>query len=134
MNATTIVLLAILMIGAALLIIILTYISHRSNTGVGAIEGEFWRHVDDFGWTANLDDRLTDGDLGIAAAKLAMPPDLRGMISPHVLTSRDLRLDCPEHGVKRGYRGDLIAAGALIAREIDRIDRAEALAQERAGA
>lgn len=94
-------------------------------TGAEMIAVERQRQVDSEGWTAEHDDEHDDGEMALAAACYArmahIPDDLR----------RPDDKDTPEHWPwewdewkPKSQLRDLARAGALIAAEIDRLQRA----------
>jgi hypothetical protein len=80
------------------------------------IAAERRRQVEVEGWTAQHDDQYTDGALAKAAICYATVYPLAASYWP-----RDISWWKP-----KDRRSDLVRAGALIAAEIERLDRAEA--------
>ena len=96
--------------------------------GIESIAAERQRQIEVEGWTPEHDDEHVDGSLGLAAACYAIEvpgnylqfiDGLGPMIWPWAY----------KWWKPKSYRENLIRAGALIAAEIDRLDRAEALLQ-----
>ncbi|WP_370193275.1 MULTISPECIES: hypothetical protein [Aurantimonas] len=93
--------------------------------GIESIAAERQRQVEQEGWTAEHDDRNEPGDLARAAAcyaaHAAMPDKGRDYL-------QGVPLDWPTRWDWKWWkpkdrRADLVRAGALIAAEIDRLDR-----------
>lgn len=100
-------------------------------SGIDDIAAERRRQIDEEGWTPERDDTHGDGEMAGAAACYAMQValDCIGRSDLHMTISRTIRELWPwsTHWWKpTDRRRDLVKAGALIAAEIDRIDRAEA--------
>ena len=88
------------------------------KSGIELISAERQRQITEEGWTSAHDDTHTSGDLPIAAACYAIPPGgLRALMWP--FDFKWLK-ETPNDRVK-----ELVKAGALIAAEIDRIQRLE---------
>lgn len=99
--------------------------------GIESIAAERKRQVEEEGWTSEHDDAHVHGELAGAAACYAMYVALYGIGRTDLseIVSRTLRELWPwsPHWWKpKGRRADLVRAGALIAAEIDRLDRAAA--------
>lgn len=100
--------------------------------GVKAIADERLRQIEEEGWTVEHDDSHTLGEMALAAALYALPYDatIHGerLIEQedHIALDIALEVACgwtiKPHTDKRRR---LEIAGALIAAEIDRLDRAE---------
>lgn len=110
--------------------------------GIESIAAERQRQIDEEGWTLEHDDTHVDGEMALAAACYASPSllymedhraNVKRFVDPWPWDDRwDKR---PHHGnmvisasetpiaVRRKM---LVKAGALIAAEIDRLDRLEA--------
>lgn len=101
----------------------------RASSGVAAIASERQRQVEVEGWTPERDAMHGFGELAGAAACYAMQaaidgigrPDLRSMVKH---TIRELWPWSSHWWKPKAARADLVRAGALIAAEIDRLDRA----------
>lgn len=92
------------------------------STGIHSITLERIRQIEEEGWDDENDDQHTDGSLVAAAIAYAMPnvsPD-RVSLPRHVFWP--LSWD-PKWFKPKNRRADLVRAGALIAAEIDRLDR-----------
>lgn len=100
-------------------------------TGCELISAERWRQINEEGWTAEHDDEHCNGELARAGACYALPPMYR---SKEIWSAPLLDLLWPwdsewwkpghEHPKAHDDRiRDLAKAGALIAAEIDRIQR-----------
>ena len=99
------------------------------KTGVELIAAERERQVSQEHWTAEHDDEHEYGELAIAGACYALPRDMR---QKEIWNSTLVRMLWPfddEWWKPREGRGtsgrirELVKAGALIAAEIDRIQR-----------
>jgi NTP pyrophosphatase (non-canonical NTP hydrolase) len=99
--------------------------------GVELIAGERLRQQTIEGWTPEHDDRHTTGDLAKAAAAYALTPDRRDTVVNRGAYDKDYRVfdhvwpwesewwkPTPDDRVR-----ELVKAGALIAAEIDRLQR-----------
>ncbi len=95
-------------------------------TGIGLIENERMRQVLGEGWTAKHDDQHKDGELALAAAAYAVhatklgdpaPPGYSYGVPP-IWPWSDADWKPSDDPVR-----NLIKAGALIAAEIDRLER-----------
>lgn len=106
-------------------------------TGVELIEAERWRQIDKEGWTTAHDDEHEFGELASAAACYALPPMLRvnekrevfrpedrvharGMVPTY--WPCDWTIDSWKPTPNDRVR-ELVKAGALLAAEIDRLQR-----------
>ena len=106
-------------------------------SGAEAIAAERQRQIEREGWTPEHDDEHTDCSLSAAAACYARPfkieidgyglrfEELEGETDDY---TADMPLGWPESWTDgwwkpRDYRSNLVRAGALLAAEIDRIDR-----------
>jgi hypothetical protein len=87
------------------------------KTGVEIIAEERTRQINDKGYTLERDTELKEGDLAKAAATFCLPRENRSMIWPW---GGAWWKPTPDHRIK-----ELAKAGALIAAEIDRIQRAK---------
>lgn len=99
--------------------------------GIESISAERNRQVEAEGWTPEHDDAHSDGEMAGAAACYAMQValDCISRDDLHQTVRRTIRELWPwsSHWWKpKNRRADLVRAGALIAAEIDRIDRAAA--------
>jgi len=115
----------------------------RGGDGVALIAAERRRQVEAEGWTAKHDDEHTGGEIAKAAACYALPKK-RTMRRVHYQPPRD-----PAYSVRvpvawpwdaewwkptpEDRARELVKAGALIAAEIDRLQRATLLAAEARG-
>lgn len=97
------------------------------KTGIELIAEERQRQIEVEGWTAEHDDQHTNGELADAAAVYALNEDSKEYLDEHwgndnLLHFWPFDLDwlklTPENRVR-----ELQKAGALIAAEIDRINR-----------
>ncbi|GGL91391.1 hypothetical protein GCM10011534_11940 [Pseudooceanicola nanhaiensis] len=96
--------------------------------GIESIAAERARQVEEEGWTPDHDDEHTDGALAKAAGcyawAAAQSDGLRGVfVTPPPTWPEDWSV---EWWKLKDRRTDLVRAGALIAAEIDRLDRAAA--------
>lgn len=112
-------------------------------TGIELIAAERQRQIDQEGWTPEHDDEHADGSLSAAAACYALP---KPIMARRTVTRDESggRGDCPvwrpvtfcvpklwpsswapEYWNPKDRVRDLVRAGALIAAEIDRLQRAE---------
>lgn len=94
----------------------------HARTGTELIAAERLRQIGQEGWTADHDDGHTKGELAIAAAELAVYGTDATVDDPHC-TETEWRL-IEKHG--RDRLRQLVIAGALIAAEIDRLQRQRA--------
>ena len=101
-------------------------------TGIESIAAERQRQIDVEDWTPEHDDEHDDGCLAQAAACYAAPIQLlvdgSGVIVQPIEHEEFLPLGWPESWdtdwwKPKDRRHDLVRAGALIAAEIDRLDR-----------
>lgn len=99
-------------------------------TGADEIAAERRRQIESEGWTPEHDDAYTDGALAVAAALYAFQASTDATHSHGVALAR--RGSClPQWPWAADWwkpttrRRDLVKAGALIAAEIDRLDRME---------
>ncbi|RBO54685.1 hypothetical protein DSD19_04730 [Rhodovulum sp. BSW8] len=113
---------------------VLTALRGIQTNGVAAIADERRRQIEVEGWTPEHDDAHDEFEMSLAAAAYAVS----GTLGPSALldqaTQDAIRKTWPfqAHLFRpTGGRKDLVRAGALIAAEIDRLDRA-ALRQEEA--
>lgn len=92
-------------------------------SGVDDIASERWRQIFEEGWTHAHDDRHSRGEMAAAAVTYL----LHGAQSPAEMRSTPVRWPWSADWWKpKDRRADLVRAGALIAAEIDRLDRLEA--------
>lgn len=96
------------------------------KTGSQLIAEERERQISQEGWTAKHDDEHDDQALALAAAVYALPPEWR--LVPSGTTTMMQRLwPFDDYWLKEGDRvRELTKAGALIAAEIDRVQRKSA--------
>ncbi|MEC8629905.1 MAG: hypothetical protein VXY73_07425 [Pseudomonadota bacterium] len=97
-------------------------------TGIDAIAAERKRQIEAEGWTAEHDDQHTDETLALVAALYATPIPLfsQEIGESHTLFEDPWPTEWDDAWDKRGElnrRRRLEIAGALIAAEIDRLDR-----------
>lgn len=93
--------------------------------GIESIAAERKRQIEIEGWTAEHDDQHTDKSLAAAAVAYAMPhvsPD-RVSFPPRVFWPLNWNTKWYK---PKDRRSNLVRAGALIAAEIDRLDRLSA--------
>lgn len=96
-------------------------------SGIEAIAAERRRQIEDEGWTAEHDDAHSLGEISGAAACYAL-----SACRPTAQTMKEeinstIRVIWPWDATwwkPKDRRSDLVRAGALIAAEIDRLDRA----------
>ena len=94
------------------------------KTGIELIAEERAEQIGKHGWTPEHDDTHTDGSLRVVAATLACDGTDAAVTDP-----LDRGSDCDPWGLLEKLQGDenrvhrLAVAGALIAAEIDRIQR-----------
>lgn len=106
--------------------------------GIESIAAERARQIEQEGWTPEHDDQHTSGEIGLAAAYYAAPVEItcefdkptsgNSAGEDHVFHFTEWRVAWPwdESWRKpKSRREDLVRAGALIAAEIDRLDRLE---------
>ena len=98
------------------------------SDGIDHIAAERRRQIEEEGWTAENDDRYTDGSLALAGASYAttVDPDIKDDEYPPSFWPWAPRWWKPSDDPIR----NLVKAGALIAAEIDRLDRLARGAQE----
>ncbi len=93
--------------------------------GIESIAAERQRQIEAEGWTPEHDDEHDRGELAGAAATYAL---YRSHVDPvHLMGADVLAMAWPFEAAwwkPRDHRSDLVRAGALIAAEIDRLDRA----------
>lgn len=87
-------------------------------SGIDDIAAERRRQIEDEGWTAEHDDEHDNGEMAIAAACYAGDRRKFNMAAPPAWPWSTLWWK------PKDRRSDLVRAGALIAAEIDRLDRA----------
>lgn len=106
----------------------------KYTSGVELIADERIRQQTEEGWTPEHDDSHTTGEMALAAAVYAMPREDR---NKHILNETvaevfwpwDAEWFKPANPRNPNARiGELAKAGALIAAEIDRLQRAKAKA------
>lgn len=96
-----------------------------TGDGVELIAAERKRQVEKEGWSAGHDDEHDDGEIARAAACYALPPEVRAWKKLNHITDTlwpwfaEWWKPCPDDRVR-----ELVKAGALIAAEIDRLQRA----------
>jgi hypothetical protein len=94
-------------------------------TGIEAIAAERRRQIEQEGWTAEHDDQHGPGDLAGAGSAYPMSAAaslLSGLTAPIPEPPPFFPFEA-EDWKPRDPRSDLVRAGALIAAEIDRLDR-----------
>lgn len=98
--------------------------------GIESIAAERQRQIDEEGWTVKHDDQHTDGALAAAAACYANPFHLLigdGSVDLVKVDKEEMPIGwpCDWNGwwKPKDQRSNLVRAGALIAAEIDRLDR-----------
>ena len=97
------------------------------KTGIELIKDERERQVSQEGWTAGSDDKhQPEGQLALAAACYALPERVRNISRPGL--SAFLHMFWPWHEAwwkptPNDRVRELVKAGALIAAEIDRLQR-----------
>lgn len=93
---------------------------------IDSIAAERRRQIEEEGWTTDHDDRHVRGELGTVAACYAVPSHYRDSCArlfwPRTWDWKWWKPAGPHDGLT-ARRRDLVKAGALIAAEIDRIDR-----------
>lgn len=82
------------------------------------IAAERQRQIESEGWSVEHDDAHTDGSMALAAAAYARAPEGPTLPPLYWPWSRDW-------WKPKSRRSNLVRAGALIAAEIERLDRAE---------
>lgn len=107
-------------------------------SAIDEIKAERLRQMEIEGWSTAHDDRHTDKSLALAAALYAAPIPLKELVLAHDGDSYQARTrdpwpwtgvsvngsyNCWDKRHKHDYRRRLVIAGALIAAEIDRLDR-----------
>lgn len=100
-------------------------------SGVGLIDAERQRQISEEGWTAEHDDAHDKGQMAGAAACYAMAAS--GFENPHCIKAKRLDMDFPVRiwpwadswwkPADDDRVRELVKAGALIAAEIDRLQR-----------
>lgn len=96
------------------------------KTGIELIAEERQRQIEEEGWTPEHDDEHTTGEIAIAGATYAMRPIINEVMLkddgiPHLWPwDGNWYKPTPENRVR-----ELQKAGALIAAEIDRLNRAD---------
>ena len=102
--------------------------SEEKMNGTESIAAERRRQIEIEGWTPESDDAYVGGELAIAAACYVDGP---GKVDQNTAPPRWPWL--PIWWKPRTRREDLVRAGALIAAEIDRLDRLAACAVKTEG-
>lgn len=100
--------------------------SSMPNTGAEAIAAERRRQIDAEGWSPEHDDLHSDHELARAAACYALfasHPAYRYALAYDAGPPKEWPWEA-QWWKPRDRRSDLVRAGALIAAEIDRLDRA----------
>lgn len=99
--------------------------------GIASIAAERQRQIEEEGWTSEHDDAHEDGALAVAASLYAFQASSDAAHSHGLALAR--RGSCvwqwpwaADWWKPKDRRRDLVRAGALIAAEIDRLDRAAA--------
>lgn len=100
----------------------------RQMNGIESIAAERKRQIEAEGWTAEHDDAHDSGEMAIAAAIYAAPGARDGLPAGERPRSKILPFWpwSSDWYKPKSRREDLVRAGALIAAEIDRLDRAAA--------
>ncbi|MBN8294926.1 hypothetical protein JI664_23345 [Rhodobacter sp. NTK016B] len=96
--------------------------------GIESIAAERKRQVEGEGWTPEHDDEHAEGELGKAAACYALAASAETQLRFDIKRGDAAPQDWPwdtSWWKPKDRRADLVRAGALIAAEIDRLDRAE---------
>lgn len=94
------------------------------KTGIELIAEERQRQISTEGWTPEHDDRHTDGALAFAAATYALPEEMRNSLAVGGCSFKERLWPFDDFWFKpKTPIQDLIRAGALIAAEIDRLQR-----------
>lgn len=98
------------------------------STGIDAIAAERRRQIEVEGWTAEHDDEHDQCELSLAGAVYALSGSAdSGLRNKDRMSAIRELWPFQSHWFKAtGGREDLVKAGALIAAEIDRLDRASA--------
>lgn len=99
------------------------------KTGIELITEERQRQIEVEGWTPDHDDKHTGGELAAAAAVYALPNEVRdyAFVEGEPYSVRDMLWPWKEAWLKLSPENrirELQKAGALIAAEIDRLQRA----------
>lgn len=111
----------------------MTTLLHHAD-GAALIAAERQRQIEAEGWTSDHDDAHRQEQIAHAAACYAIPPRMRGWLGPMVMNTLwpwDSRWWKPTAKKGKGFAHDhegdrvseLVKAGALIAAEIDRLQR-----------
>ncbi|WP_306155415.1 hypothetical protein [Roseovarius sp. MMSF_3281] len=100
------------------------------STGIQSIAAERQRQFEKEGWTPEHDDTHSNGEMAGAAACYAMQATLDGIERNDLIQTvrsaiRNLWPWANHWWKPKTRRADLVRAGALIAAEIDRLDRLE---------
>jgi hypothetical protein len=103
------------------------YESAAPRTGAEMIAVERRQQVEREGWTQHHDDSHRNGELAVSAARYAIQHTKRSALKS--LLAKNWRWGSCWWKPKDPIR-DLVRAGALIAAEIDRLQRVEARAKE----
>lgn len=99
------------------------------KTGIELITEERQRQIEQEGWTAGSDDLHCQGEMAAAGACYAKFAASCARMPANSVLSRSPFVDWPWHRSwwkPTGGVRDLVKAGALIAAEIDRLQRKEA--------
>ena len=99
----------------------------EKNDPLNMIEEER-QHMLDKGFTLEGDDEYTKGQLALAAASYALPPDRRPFLEPPTIWPWIKKSWQPEHSEKHEIKSrifELVKAGALIVAEIERLQRSK---------
>lgn len=97
--------------------------------GIEAIAAERQRQMDVEGWTPEHDDTHTSGEMALAAAGYASHAAAFSQINPPLSVYQSAPAELVNWPWDKSWwkpknaRNDLVRAGALIAAEIDRLDR-----------
>jgi hypothetical protein len=92
-------------------------------TGIELIAAERKRQIEEEGWMAEHDDRWKNGEIALAAVSYAYPKGQGGGIAWKIAFwpwGRDRYKPSPDNRIR-----ELEKSGALIAAEIDRLQRLE---------
>ena len=95
-----------------------------SSSGIDAIAAERQRQVEAEGWTPEHDDTHTNGAMAAAAAAYAFSAFTNTTYRAYAAEPIGFWPWDEEWWTPKDPRSDLVRAGALIAAEIDRLDRA----------